>query len=81
MFSCVGDRRRLGRAEADWRRRYDLIAGRPVSADSIVQRVDADFLTTNDCGDGATRKQDPSEAPTNGTTGYETTVGSRTVRA
>ena len=66
---------RLRRAEANWKRCYDLIAGMPVPSNSITERVDADLLTTTDCGDGATRRRESSEPSTNGTTRYATTVG------
>lgn len=53
------DPERLQAAEANWNRCYDLIAGSPVDADGIADKVDADLLTTIDCGDGETNK--PSE--------------------
>ena len=46
---------RLRRAEANWRRCYDLIAGEPPNDYAISDRVEDDLLTTIDCGDAVTR--------------------------
>ena len=72
---------RLRRAEANWRRCYSLISGEPPALDAIAKRVEADLLTTIDCGHGATRNQLGGERPADETAGADTGSDRRGDRA